>query len=67
MRVLEVKMKPTQTLAREIVAAHPGIREDDLETLRDVVDGYTCGDLDTFQLDLLTDWVVAIAKQRLAA
>lgn len=60
-------MKVTKALAHEIVAKHPNIRVDDLGTLRDVVDASTYGDLDTFQLDMLTDWVEAIAKQRLAA
>ena len=47
-------IKPTKELAKTIAAkAYP---LQDWEKIRDIADQYTGGELDCFQLDMLTDW-----------
>ena len=57
-------MKPTKALAKKIAQRKSLPRS--WSALRDLVDQVTGGDLDGFQLDLLTDWVDEIRKARRA-
>jgi hypothetical protein len=55
-------MKPTKELAREIATKIDGNHP--WKTIRDVLDGQTGGELDCFQLDMLTDWVTHECDKR---
>jgi len=48
-------MKPTKELARQIAKRRNLSNNNEL--LRDQIDTITHGELDCFQLDLLTEWV----------
>jgi hypothetical protein len=56
----------TMSNARRIAASISPHKWDswDWSVVRDVVDGATFGELDPFQLDMLTDWVDNLCKQR---
>jgi hypothetical protein len=54
-------IKPSKKLAANIARTYP-FKEFDEREIRDHVDLETGGELDCFQLDLLTDWVMAILR-----
>jgi hypothetical protein len=57
---------PGEAIVNRELAQHLAkrIKETDWDLVRDLADIATDGDLDPFQLDMLTDWIVAEHKRQ---